>query len=347
MFVSFDDGRTWSPFQLNLARTPITDLKVHQKDLVLSTQGRSFWILDDLSPMHEWADAIAAAPSKLLAPREAIRTRYAGGFGGVESSRTAPDAPEYPPVGAAIHDGFAAAPQGEGTLEMLDAAGKVVRAFSSEAPGERTQPTAEPSMRAPAMERTGTSRLPKAAGLNRFVWDFAYPGPWDAGPRSGRNGPLATPGRYQVRLTADGRTETQPLVVRADPRLAEDGVTLAVLQEQLAHNLRARELVSEVNRVVARVEEARRRLGSAGGAAADTLQKLNALRAKLVTPAVRYSKPELQTHIQYMYSMSMRADQKVGRDAVERYRVLRRELDARVAELRGILGAEGVADGGR
>jgi hypothetical protein len=194
-------------------------------------------------------------------------------------------------------------------------------------------------MSAPA-ERLGTSRLPANQGLNRFVWDFALPGPWDANPqRSGRNGPLAPPGTYTVRVTSGDWSATQPLEVRIDPRLARDGVTVADLRAQLDHNLRVRDMVTEVNQAVARLQQARRRLQGATGAAADTLQRLNVLEAKLVTPPVRYSQPALQAHITYLYSLTTRADQEVGRDAIERYRVLRRELDARVAELNAILGA--------
>jgi hypothetical protein len=197
----------------------------------------------------------------------------------------------------------------------------------------------EPGMSAGPPERLGAVRLPASPGLNRFSWDFAYAGPWDVNPqRSGRTGPLATPGTYSVRVTSGDWSATQPLEVRMDPRLVRDGVTLADLREQLEHNLRVRDMVSEVNVAVARLQRAKRRLQGATGAAADTVQRLTALEAKLVTPAVRYSEPALQAHIAYLYGLTTRADQKVGRDAAERYRVLRRELDARMAELKAIIG---------
>lgn len=193
-------------------------------------------------------------------------------------------------------------------------------------------------MRAPEMVRIGTPALPHGSGANRFYWDLTTAGPWSADARqSGRNGPMIPPGSYTVRLTVGGWKSEAPLVVRVDPRATRDGVTLSVLQEQYAHNVRARDLVSEVNQLVARVDGARKRLGSGAGAAADTLAKLNDLRAKLVTPPVRYSKPELQAHIQYLYSMTIGADQKVGRDAVERFRQLRLELDERQKEAKALL----------
>ena len=343
MYVSFDNGRRWQSFQLNMPNTPITDIKVFRKDLVLSTQGRSFWILDNLTPLHQIADANVNAAAHLYVPREAVRFRYRGSFGGVESNRASPADPQYPPMGAQIDYWFASAPNGPVTLDVMDASGRTIRSFSSEASGERAQAPDVAGMRRPEMVRVGTPRIPKNAGHNRFYWDYSLPGPWSMNPnQSGRNGPMAVPGAYRVRLTSGTWSATQPLTIRSDPRATADGITLAVLHEQLEHNLRSRDLVTEVNQLVAQVEGARGRLANAGGAAGDTLGRLNALRAKLVTPAIRYSKPELQAHIQYLYSMLLGADQKIGRDAVERYRVLRAELDERIKEARAILGAGGI-----
>jgi hypothetical protein len=123
-----------------------------------------------------------------------------------------------------------------------------------------------------------------------------------------------------------------------DPRVERDGVTLADLREQLAHNLRVRDMVSEVNAMVQRIDAARQRLAGASGAARDTLARLEALRARIVTPPIRYSKPELQAHIQYLYGMTLGADQKVGRDALERYRQLRGELDQVEREVLPLVG---------
>jgi hypothetical protein len=286
------------------------------------------------------AARVASAGAHLYAPRVAYRHRYSAGFGGAESSRQGSDAPEYVPSGAMIDYFLRADTTARLTLDVLDAAGKVVRTFTSDAAGERRQPPEQPGMRAPTMETVGTPRLPTRAGHNRFVWDLTLPGPWDASPqRSGRNGPAIVPGTYSLRLRQGDWSATQPLVVRADPRVAADGITLAVMREQLEHNLRVRDLVSEMNMMVARVRTERERLAGAGASAADTLQRLAALEAKLLTPAVRYSRPGLQAHVSYLYGMANRADQKVGRDAVERYRVLRQEVDARQAELRAITGS--------
>jgi hypothetical protein len=155
------------------------------------------------------------------------------------------------------------------------------------------------------------------------------PGPWTADSlRSGRNGPIVTPGRYTVTVTAGGASESQPLEIRLDPRLPRDGVTAQVLAEQLAHNLTTRDLVSEVNLLAASVTGDLRKLGADSSAAGLAKRReLETLRAQLVTPPIRYSKPELQAHIQYLYSLSMQADQVVSRDAKDRYKELRTALD--------------------
>jgi hypothetical protein len=226
------------------------------------------------------------------------------------------------------------------TLDILDETGKLVRSFSSEAGaaaegvagGEDDEDTPRRARPAP--------RVPKEQGLNRFTWDLAYPGPRDGAGRIGGGGPTAVPGRYQVRLTANGVTQTEPLVVREDPRVAKDGVTLADLRDQFDHNMRVRDLVSDVNRAVSRLRDGQARFKERTGAAADTVEKIRALEAKLITPPIRYSTPGLQAHITYLYGMTNQADQRVGRDAKERYTMLRREMDGVVAQINQLLGPD-------
>ena len=324
MYISFDNGARWQTFQLNLPVTPVTDMKVSHKDLVVSTQGRSFWILDDLTPLHQ---ANRVAGNFLYEPREAVRTQARGGFG-----RTAGGL-RYPLPGAMIDYYLAGAPEGDTTLEVLDGAGHTVRKFSSA--GGVADDAPAPSEAAPGEDeeggfriRSGPTRLDKGAGMHRFVWDLRYPGPWVSKTRpEGPNGPLAAPGKYAVKLTVGSWTSTQALTVIEDPRVTRSGVTTADLREQFEHNLLVRDLVSDANRAAARVRAAKR-------------PELAELASHLITPAVRYSKPELQTHITYLYSLTTGADQKIGRDAVERYRELRKELDEGIAELNKVLGPE-------
>jgi photosystem II stability/assembly factor-like uncharacterized protein len=301
MYVSFDDGAHWHPMQLNLPITPVTDIKVHRNDLVISTQGRAFWILDDLTPLQQLTETVVAKAAHLFEPRTAIRYRYRAGFGGAEADRGASDdAPQYPPAGAML-DYWLGSASSPVRIDILDAKGAVVRSFSSD------------SVRDTSMVRAGTPRLTSRAGLNRFVWDMTYPGPWSENANQrGRNGPMAAPGTYTVRFSANGTTMMHPLTLRPDPRVTRDGITQAILEAQLAHNLRVRDLVSDANHLAPRLREA----------------KVAALDSVFFTPPVRYSRPGLQTHITYLYSMTQGADQRVPKDAIDRYRELRRALDA-------------------
>jgi hypothetical protein len=245
---------------------------------------------------------------------------------------------QYPLPGAAIDYYLPAAQTGDISLEVLDASGKPVRKFSSMGNGASEERGldgggGDEEEGGGFRMRSGPTRLDKSAGLHRFTWDLRYPGPWMSAARpEGPNGPTAVPGKYSVRLTVGSWSATEPLTVVEDPRVTADGVTEANLQEQFDHNMKVRDLVSEVNKTVARLRAA---LPSASGEKADALKTL---AAKLITPSVRYSQPELQTHITYLYTVTNATDQKIGRDTIERYDFLRKELDLRTKELDSILG---------
>jgi hypothetical protein len=336
-YVSFDDGARWQPLQLNLPATVITDMKVHQGDLVISTQGRGFWILDDLTPLRAASARVASAPAYLHAPRPAVRTRY-------PATGTSATQPEYPTPGVHLDYWLATEPSAEVTLDILDATGTLVRSFSSAGAGETEQPSTQ-GMRQPLPpERVGTPRLERTRGLHRFTWDLTLPAAWTATPaRRGRGGPLALPGRYTARLTVGDVTQSQPFTVVQDPRVTADGVTQAHLAEQLAVTLQVRDAISEANRLVARLQTARKDAGD-GASAQSRQQRLAAVERRLVTSSVRYSQPMLVDQLGYLYGLVSGADQQVGRDAIARYAVLRAELDAVTAEARGLLGAGPVSE---
>ena len=229
-------------------------------------------------------------------------------------------------------------------IEILDAAGKTVASYKSGAPvatggrggrgggggGDPDDPDAAMAEGRPGARRRSAPPMnivTKNAGLNRFVWGV-----------QNAAGLGAPPGRYQAKLTVGSTTQTVPFTVRIDPRLAAEGITVADLKEQFDHNTKMRALVADANATVQRARAAETRLRTATGAAADTLAKVKAVSEKLNTQPVRYGKPGLQAHITYLAGMTARGDQKVGRDALERYQVLRKELDAAIAELNKALG---------
>ncbi len=220
MYISFDNGAHWQSFQLNLPVTPVTDIKVAHKDLVLSTQGRSFWILDNLTPLHQIDDTSASAAALLFTPRDAIRTPARGGGRGATI--------QYPLNGAAIDYYVGSAPAGDISMEILDASGKVIRKFTSA--GTAAAAPAEADAGGDDEEgprvRSGPTRLDKTAGMHRFTWDLRYPGAWmNAARPEGPNGPVAVPGKFSVRLTVGTWTATKPFTVIEDPRITKSGVT--------------------------------------------------------------------------------------------------------------------------
>jgi photosystem II stability/assembly factor-like uncharacterized protein len=255
--VSFDGGVRWQPLQLNLPVVPVTDLVVKDDDLVASTQGRSFWILDGLGPVRQLGADVAAADVHLFKPDPAVR--FVGGGG-----RAEPPLGQNPPGGAVVYYFLKAEPKEkeEVTLEILDAAGTTIRSFSSLKDEEGA---AEPSGDGEGLGPPPSMRkLPAKAGTNRFVWDLRYPDAkrfkgmilWAAEMR----GPMAVPGTYQVRLEAAGKTLTQPLELRADPRLKTTAVDY---QKQFDLQMKIRDKVSEAHDAIARLRAVRDQVGSA------------------------------------------------------------------------------------
>ena len=326
LFISFDDGRRWQPLQLDLPVTSVTDFKVHEGDLVVGTKGRSFWILDNLTPLHQLTDSVARADVHLFQPRDAYRMRY-------ETGSDDPTDPEYPPPGATIDYYLAQEPAGAVTLEVLDSQGDVVQRFSSEEGGRTSEPTQ--AMRAPTTATTGTPRLSKEAGMHRFRWDLAYPGPLMPDGDRDDNGPLAVPGTYRVRLTVGDSSQTRPLRLRIDPRVAKDGVTVADLKKQLRLNLQIRDAISEAAQAAQAMEKMKADLERAleTGAMTDAdvqavRSALGELEAALVTSEEgSYPQPMLFDQLRYLYGMTTQADQRLGQDAFERFEALRGQLD--------------------
>ncbi|WP_445665563.1 VPS10 domain-containing protein [Fodinibius sp. AD559] len=200
MYISFDDGQHWQSFQQNLPHTPITDIEVHRDDLVLSTQGRSFWVLDDLSPLHQLDNEIENSNYHLFNPRDAYRTQLRGSAGS--------SGPDSYPTGALINfylDKKAADKKVD--LDILNKSGETIRSFSTD-----------------SEELKERNKLEVSEGLNRFEWDLNHEGPFTVDdlvtmvignpPR----GPEAAPGTYLVRLSIGEEQLQESFQLKADPR---------------------------------------------------------------------------------------------------------------------------------
>ncbi len=227
VYVSFNDGDSWQLLQLNLPHTSMRDLTIHGDDLVVGTHGRSFWILDDITPLRQLSDEVAKSPVYLFAPEEAIRWRWNRN----PDTPLPPEVPagKNPPDGAIIDYFLGNTARNLVTLEILDDAGNLVRRYSSaDQPDSIEKLAAEHPI--PMYWVRPTQILSGAAGMHRFVWNLhhtppkalEYEFPISAILRDTPKYPLGAwvlPGNYTVKLTVDGRSYTRPLTVRMDPRI--------------------------------------------------------------------------------------------------------------------------------
>ena len=232
VYVSFDDGDHWQSLQLNLPASSMRDFAFRDGDLIVATHGRSIWVLDDLASLRQVSAQVAGESAHLFQPADTIRMRP-GGRNGTPLPLDVPFA-ENPPDGAVIDYYLQAAAQQPVTLEIVDGSGNVVRRYSS---AEKPPPLDTRRLDIPAYWFKAPPVLSAEPGMHRWVWDLHYPAPASGGGRGGAlaamfgfgGGPWALPGQYTVRLTVDGRSYTQPLTLKMDPRL---NVSQADLQKQ-------------------------------------------------------------------------------------------------------------------
>ena len=284
LYVSYDDGARWRRVQANLPHVPVHDIAVREGELVLATHGRSFWALDDIVPLRDWAEPKRTDAVRLFRPGVAYRVRVKGGFGGKpiagrnyrftdatmityefgadpatgDKVETYLDAGKNPPTGAVVHYWLREKPEGEIKLSFHDARGRPVREFTSrkDRPAEAATPEAQLPGGAVAevQEETKEPRVKSDPGLNRFVWDLRHAeatkiegDPSMEEFERALAGPQVLPGRYQARLVVGGQTLTEDFEVRMDPRVP---VTQRDLQEQFDLLMRLRDKISETHDAV-------------------------------------------------------------------------------------------------
>jgi hypothetical protein len=225
VYVSFNDGDDWQPLRLNMPATSIRDLVVHRDDIVVGTHGRSFWILDDITPLRQLDASVAAADSFLFAPQTAYRVRR-----NVNTDTPLPPeepAGQNPPDGAVINYYLKTDSGTPVVLEIFDREGNLVRRFRSD---DKPEYVVEKELQLPTYWIRPPRVLPASSGMQRFVWDLHYPEPkaqrrefpisaiYRDTPRHPL-GPAVLPGEYTLKLTAGGKTHTRTLRVEMDPRV--------------------------------------------------------------------------------------------------------------------------------
>ncbi|MEC7798481.1 MAG: glycosyl hydrolase [Candidatus Neomarinimicrobiota bacterium] len=228
MYVSFNDGRDWQSFQLNLPIVPITDLVVKENDLVVATQGRSFWILDDLTPLHQLNNKVAGSKLHLYKPRDTYRLNAGGGWGGPSPTWGA-----NPPNGIMTfyYLNEELNKDSEFKLEFMESDGDVIKTFTNKKDMKNPSPIADTKK-----------------GMNRFVWNMRYPDAKkvpNAVMWGGTHiGPKAVPGQYKVKMTVDGKSQTQTFNILKDPRVS---TTQSDFQDQFDLLMDIRNRTTEIN----------------------------------------------------------------------------------------------------
>jgi photosystem II stability/assembly factor-like uncharacterized protein len=343
MYVSFDDGTSWQSLQLNLPVTPITDLAVKGDDLVVATQGRSFWVLDEIAPLRQMDRGVAEAKAFLFHPGEAYR------FPGGSPFSFAQNAGRNPPDGVVIHYLLAGAVADEVKLEILDAEGEVLRSLSSLVE-ERRAPN--PFARFMPEDFEEKNKLDTEEGMNRYVWDLRLKDAeivegavlWGRG-----RGPRVPPGSYAVRLTVGEWSSTRSFTVLKDPRIE---ASPEELEEQYLLARQVWEGLSESHRALARLRSVRKQVGElvrrleetgvdagvkeASAALSGKLtaveERLHQSRAVAIQDIINFP-PKLDAQFLYLLDYIDGADAPPTAGAIERYVELRAELDGILAEL--------------
>jgi photosystem II stability/assembly factor-like uncharacterized protein len=247
VYVSFDDGASWQSLQLDLPIVPITDLAVKNQDLVAATQGRSYWILDDLTPLHALSEEIVAADAHLFTPRPAYRMRGGGGFFGPP-----PNTGSNPPSGPVFHYMLSETPadDAEFKLEIMEADGDEIMTY--------TRKPADGAAGGGRGRGPNTKVLETEPGLNRFVWNMRYKGMerfpgmiiWnDRGA-----GPTAVPGTYKARLTVGESVQEIDFEIMKDPRAS---ATIEDLQAQFDFVISVRDKLTEMHGQIGKIRDAR------------------------------------------------------------------------------------------
>ncbi|MEJ2186607.1 MAG: glycosyl hydrolase, partial [Gemmatimonadota bacterium] len=368
VYVSLDDGGHWQPLQLNLPKSSVRDLAIRDGDLVAATHGRSFWVLDDIQPLRDWA-ATRGQQVHLFQPRAPVRF---AGYGGGYAPRTAG---QNPPNGVIVDWYLASRADSVVTLEFLDSAGTVIRSFTSEEqkpsrPEFRNATAA--AMRDARLEAREQARIagladsasfavpdsivPKRAGLNRFVWDLSYP---DANRVPGiiddygtRAGPVVPPGTYTARLTVGGKAYTRTFQVKEDPRV---DVSDAQLAAQFDLAMKVRQAIDTIGASIKRIDKLESqldtwksavagkpfaaRVDSAAGVVRDSLESVRAAlvcvhchadESSLNYPIQLYNKLiSFNMMVQSAHAQPTDAETKVWAD-------LKGKLDTQLARLDGV-----------
>ncbi len=329
IYVSFDDGGKWESLRQNLPDTPVHDLVVEERDLVIATHGRGFYVMDNIAPLRQ-GGLQTTSTFHLYKPEDALR--------GLHRS-------------VAV-DYYLKQPAQKVTMEFIDPQGKVIRTFTG-TPADADRKPPEPSDDDGGFRRPPEPHPPVAAGLQRLTWDMRYPGAtdfpglimWAASSR----GPLAPPGTYQVKVTADEATATQSFAIRREPRLLKD-VTDQDLQEEFDLAVKVRDKATQANEAVllvrgikAQIKDRKAKLDAKSGPVAKALDDfdaaLSAVEGEIYQVKLQSSQDplnfpiKLNNKIAALQGVIESADVRPTEQAYSVFRTLTNRLDEQLGKL--------------
>ena len=306
MFVSFDEGKKWKPFQQNLPITPITDVIIHRGDLVISTMGRGFWILDNITSLRNPEIADLNDKPILFKPDTTIRYR---------TGRASSDFPNYPATSVIIDYYLPNDITKDVQLKILDANKKSIVTIVSDSTQLTSTSEEVEDMGLNMTFSYLDTKLETKKGLNRFAWDLKQKGAWsDKKSRLFKNGPMVPPGMYTLSLTVGKETLEQTFEIMVDPRLEKEGITSTTFQEQLAFENKVISLLSEARKFQVKVEaELKKSTNSEKKASLEKVLK------ELKNEEGAYPQQMLVAQISYLSYIVGDTDKEIGKDAKERY----------------------------
>ena len=318
LFISMDDGDSWHALQNNLPVTPITDMRIHRDDLVMSTMGRSFWILDNISTLSQMS-SLDITETELYKPKSTYRYKYPSGARG---SRM----PSYPRPTVIIDYTLADSLSKPIKLEITNVDGEIINTFFSNDDKVKVSDEVKENMSTNRVEYIVDNSLSTNIGMNRYRWDMTEAGPWQKDEkRRYKNGPPAAPGVYTLKLTVGDQVLEQSFELMMDPRLAEN-VTRDEVTQQLQLHSKVKDLLSESRRTLDKLEKEKKELKKKKEITQEDTSRMSLIDSaisKLKTKEGIYELPTMVAQISYLYNMLGDTDQLPGKDAFDRYEVLK------------------------
>lgn len=344
MFISFDDGDSWVPFQLNLPITSIRDLHLRDNDLIAATHGRGFWMIDDLTPLHQLSDEVKNSEFYLYKPDMAYRMHQGGGWQEPNTKLVG----ENHPNGAIINFYLKDLKDGDKvTLDILEMDGTLIRSYANTASPDKMKPSS-------------TQKLEVKKGGNRMVWNMRYPGYEEFKGMifysSPNVGPKVVPRDYKVRLTYNGNTMEQTFSIEKDPRIP---LTQDDFQQQFDFLMAVRDQVTRANKAIINIRDIKKDLAYLKEKTTDNTEIKNLVDAfeselSVIENNIHMTKNQssqdplnfgirINNRLAFLLADSQRGDQRPTKQAEEFFGEVTKELDVQVNALNTLVKKQATA----